>query len=259
MCLITLAWQAHPQHRLILAANRDEFFERETDPVNFWKESPQVLAGRDLEAGGTWCGITREGRFAALTNYRDAIKFGATGERRSRGLLVADYLQGDSSAGEYAQNTWNRRDDYAGFNLLLGDREDLYYVSNRHQRMRLGAGIHGLSNGEVNGTWPKVRKAKSGMRSLIEKKGEFDVEAAFDMMADRRESEDQDLPDTGVGVELERFLSPMFIAGQTYGTRCTSVITLDHNGDIAFFERAFNADGVATGTVVFRNVKERVA
>lgn len=258
MCLIALAWQNHPRHRLVLVANRDEFFERETDPVRFWEDCPKVLAGRDLEAGGTWCGITRDGRFAALTNYRDAIKYGATGERRSRGLLVADYLTGEARAGDFAQQAWNRREDYAGFNLLVGDREDLYYVSNRHQRMRLGAGIHGLSNGEVNGTWPKVRKAKAGLRGLISNP-DFDVEAAFEMMADRNEVEDRELPETGVGVELERFLSPLFIAGQTYGTRCTSVITLDHNGDIAFFERAFNDKGVATGTVVFRHRREQAA
>lgn len=257
MCLIAVAWQSHPKHRLILVANRDEFFDREADPIVFWEDHPQVLAGRDLEAMGTWCGITREGRFAALTNYRDALKPEAGGQRRSRGLLVSDYLTGNISASEYAQNTWQHKDDYAGFNLLVGDREDLYYVSNKHPRMRLGAGIHGLSNGEVNGTWPKVKKAKMGLRKLAADE-DFDVEAAFAMMGNREEPADAELPDTGVGVELERFLSPMFIAGQAYGTRCTSVVVLDHTGDIAFFERAYNEDGVSTGTMVLRHRKDAV-
>lgn len=246
MCLIALAWQAHPDYPLIVMANRDEFYRRPTTPARFWPEAPHMLAGRDLAAGGTWLGVTRQGRFAALTNYRDPAA--PVGER-SRGLLVSHFLQGQGSAWAYAQAVAAEGEYYGGFNLLLGTREELVVVSNRGMApTRLQSGVHGLSNHLLDTPWPKVEKAKAGLASALAQPA---PESLLALLADDRQAEDAALPDTGVGLAMERMLSPLFIRSPQYGTRAATVLLLGHER-VQFTEQTFDGNGVGErSTFVF--------
>ena len=237
MCLIALAWQAHPDYPLIVMANRDEFYRRPTTPARFWPEAPQLLAGRDLAAGGTWLGLTRHGRFAALTNYRDPAA--PTGER-SRGLLVSGFLEGRLSAWDYANDVAAEGEHYGGFNLLLGDARELLVVSNRGTApRRLTPGIHGLSNHLLDTPWPKVEKAKAGLAAAL---AQPMPESLLALLADDRQADDSALPDTGVGVAMERMLSPLFIHSPQYGTRASTVLILGHER-AQFVEQTFDEKG----------------
>src|SRR5437870_4834073 len=181
MCLIVLAWRTHPGYRLIVAANRDEYFGRPAAPAGFWDDHANVLAGRDLEAGGTWLGITLDGRFAALTNYRNPADKKTSAP--SRGALVADFLTGRMSSREYVPLVEKRAADYNGFSLLVGDAGSMFFFSNRGGRAaRVAPGVHGLSNHLLDTPWPKVEKAKAGLLALLE--GAFDFEAAFGLLND---------------------------------------------------------------------------
>ena len=233
MCLIVLAWQAHSDYPLILAANRDEFYRRAAAPARFWDEAPQVLAGRDLSAGGTWLGVTRGGRFAAVTNFREP---GAPPGERSRGLLVSAFLQGDLTPLAYAQQVAASGAQYGGFNLLVGDPGELVAVSNRGtDPVRLEPGVHGLSNHLLDTPWPKVEKSRAALHRLLPAPRE---EALLGLLADREPAADDTLPDTGVGTEMERLLSPLFIHAPAYGTRASSVILLGHRR-LRFVEQGF--------------------
>lgn len=221
MCLITLAWQAHPDYPLIVAANRDEFYRRASAPARFWEDAPSVLAGRDLAAGGTWVGVTRSGRFAALTNVRQP---GAAAGERSRGLLVSAYLRGSDDPMAYAQAVAAEGGLYSGFNLLLGTPEELIVVSNRGASpQRLQAGVHGLSNHQLDTPWPKVEKAKRSLQATLSSPTQ---EALLAMLTDHEVAADETLPDTGVGLAMERMLSPLFIRSPLYGTRASTVLML---------------------------------
>lgn len=235
MCLITLAWQAHPDYPLILAANRDEFYQRAATPARFWDESPQLLAGRDLAAGGTWLGVTRQGRVAALTNYREP---GAVRGERSRGLLVSGFLQGRDDPMAYAQAVAAEGEHYGGFNLLLGTPNELVVLSNRGMAPRhLPAGVHGLSNHLLDTPWPKVEKARAGLSALLPAATDADL---LKLLADHDIAPDERLPDTGVGLVMERMLSPLFIRSAQYGTRVSSVLMLGRQR-ISFTEQTFDA------------------
>lgn len=221
MCLITLAWKVHPDYPLIVAANRDEFYQRAATPAQFWEEAPLVLAGRDLQAGGTWMGVTREGRFAALTNFREP---GAPAGELSRGLLVSQFLKGRDKPADYAQRVAASSERYSGFSLLVGDSQQLMVVSNRGGApMALPAGVHGLSNHVVNTPWPKVERVKTGMSALVQTTS-LDKEALIALMADATPAVDTELPKTGVSLEMERLLSSPFIQSAAYGTRVTTVL-----------------------------------
>lgn len=237
MCLITLAWQAHPDHPLILAANRDEFYARATAPARFWPEAPQLLAGRDLAAGGTWLGVTRQGRFAALTNYREPRPVSGG---QSRGLLVSRFLAGTDSPWSHAQQVAAAADDYAGFNLLLGTPDELVIVSNRGTApRRLEPGVHGLSNHLIDTPWPKVEKAKAGLQANLLAGDVATEEAALlALLADTHQAPDMALPDTGVGLAMERLLSPLFIRSPLYGTRASTVLLLGRER-VHFLEQTF--------------------
>lgn len=238
MCFIVFAYQVHPAYRLIAVANRDEFFERPTSPAAFWEDAPQVLAGRDLKEGGTWMGITRGGKFAAITNYRDpgAFKTGAL----SRGLLVSDFLTGSESAAAYVEKISRQARKYNGFNLLCGDQQDLFVYSNRGETARLEAGMYGLSNHLLDSPWPKVIKGKKALSAALMKKGP-DLEAAlFKILSDRKIAPDNKLPSTGIGLEWERLLSSIFIASPTYGTRSSTVLLIGKNRRVKLVERVFN-------------------
>lgn len=238
MCLILFAWKAHNRFPLIFAANRDEFYERPSAPAAFWEDAPDLLAGRDLRDGGTWFGITRTGRLAALTNYRDpsSLKTGAP----SRGGLVADYLRGGENPETYLRRIENTADRYNGFSLIVGDPGELFFFSNRGGRKRLQPGVHGLSNRLLDTPWPKVERGKGALRDLLREKNGPSPEALFAILGDRSRPPDDRLPETGVGIEWERILSPLFIESPVYGTRSSTVLRVDRNGVATFVERVFN-------------------
>jgi len=236
MCLILLAWHAHPDYPLVVAANRDEFLARRTAAADFWQDAPEVLAGRDLEAGGTWLGMTRGGRFAALTNYRDParIKPGAP----SRGELVSRFLRGRQTPGEYFAELELIAARYNGFNLLFGDTESMWCFSNCGEgARRLEPGVYGLSNHLLDTPWPKVARGKSALAIALQALP--DEAPLFALLQDDRVAPDQDLPRTGVSLEWERLLSAAFIRSPAYGTRSATVLLRDRHGAVRFVEQTF--------------------
>jgi uncharacterized protein with NRDE domain len=250
MCLIAFAWRAHPRYRLVVAANRDEYFERPAAPAGFWDDHRNVLAGRDLEAGGTWLGITLDGRFAALTNYRNPAdkKTGAP----SRGSLVSDFLTDKTAPMEYLQGVEQRAVNYNGFSLLVGDPASLAFLSNRGgHSTRVAPGVHGLSNHLLDTPWPKVEKGKSGLAALLD--GRFEANAVFGLLEDTEPASSGELPSTGVSIELEERLSAIrILAVGGYGTRCSTVLSFSEDGRIEFHERSYSEDGGVSGTVSYR-------
>lgn len=249
MCLILLAWQAHPQYSLIVAANRDEYFHRPTAQAQFWPDQPRILAGRDLEQNGTWLGVATGGRFAALTNFR------APGERNahapSRGLLVSEFLVGIRSAESHLEGLAARAKRYNGFNLLVSDRRTLWHYSNRSGGPQaLAPGIHGLSNHLLNTDWPKVAAGKTRLEQLISRA--LDPVQILAILDDTATAADVTLPDTGIGLERERKLSATRIVGPGYGTRCSTVVLIRHSGEADFVERSYLEDGSTADTASFR-------
>jgi uncharacterized protein with NRDE domain len=242
MCLIVVGIGLRPDVPLMLAANRDEFFARPTQAADFWPDADHVLAGRDLEQGGTWLGLTRGGRLAALTNYREGAR-PRTGTR-SRGWLVRDFLMSDAEPGPYLGRVQDTAHRFDGFNLLLGGREGLHYYSNRGgDPMPLSPGVHGLSNHLLDSPWPKVERAKARMADLADAPGDALDERLFELLADDRRAPDDELPQTGVSLEWERVLSSAFIRTDAYGTRSSTVILIGADGHMLFEERSFTQDG----------------
>ncbi|MCX5839439.1 MAG: NRDE family protein [Deltaproteobacteria bacterium] len=238
MCLILFAWKMHENFPLVLAANRDEFYERPSAAAAFWEDAPDLLAGRDLREGGTWLGITRAGRFAALTNYRDpeSLKIGAP----SRGGLTSNYLRGRDIPEAYLNRIRHDADRFNGFSLLVGDPAGLFYFSNRGALQRLKPGIYGLSNRLLDTPWPKVERGKTALLALLKQKKDLLPEALFALLTNRTRPPDDRLPDTGVGLTWERILSPLFIESPVYGTRSSTVLLIDRRGSVTFAERVFN-------------------
>jgi len=250
MCLILFAWRAHPEYRLIVAANRDEYFRRPAAPAAFWDDAPGLLAGRDLEAGGTWLGITVQGRFAALTNYRNpADKMSIA---PSRGGLVGDFLAATTKPEAYVAKIAARAQEYNGFSLLVGDQESLLFLSNRGDGVaKVKPGVHGLSNHLLDTPWPKVEKGKARFAALLEKP--FDAEAMLELLDDSQPAANHLLPSTGVSLEMEERLSSIRIAAAGgYGTRCSTVLCMGENGKIEFLERSYRENGGASGTIRYR-------
>jgi uncharacterized protein with NRDE domain len=250
MCLIVLAWRTRPDYRLIVAANRDEYFGRPSAPAEFWDDHRNVLAGRDLEAGGTWLGITLEGRFAALTNYRNPAdrKTGVP----SRGALVSDFLTGKATPAEYVDEIGRKATDYNGFSLLVGDSNALWFTSNRGERaVRVTPGVHGLSNHLLDTPWPKVENAKAKLAEELKKP--FDAAAAFALLGNTERAASAELPSTGVSLELEERLSAIrILAAGGYGTRCSTVVCFTNDGRVEFHERSYREDGGVGGAVSYR-------
>ena len=218
-----------------MAANRDEFFERPTQAASWWEDAPDIYAGRDLQAGGTWLGTDKQGRFAALTNIRNGRA--ARPEARSRGELVANYLRGDLDARDYIQALHETAADYNGFNLLVGDSTSAYWFSNGADEAEraLEPGIYGLSNGALDAPWPKVLRAKAQFASLLCQAAPDD--AYFEMLADTTQASDSRLPDTGVSLEWERLLSPICIESPAYGTRASTLLRVHASGDSQLVEK----------------------
>lgn len=249
VCLILFAFKVHPTHKLIVAANRDESYSRPTAAAEFWKDAPNTLAGRDLEKMGTWMGITTSGRFAALTNYRDPME--STKGKRSRGNLVADFLNGDEPPEEFMKRVADDGNLYPGYNLLTGTSNELYYYSNIGKEVQmLQPGIYGLSNHLLNTDWPKVKVGKTGLERIVRKDTQANdgkekiVKQLFDLLQTSDPAPDEQLPNTGVGLDLERMLSPMFIKSDGYGTRCSTVCLAGSN-ELYYAERTYFDSGIS--------------
>ncbi|KUO71532.1 MAG: hypothetical protein APF81_11190 [Desulfosporosinus sp. BRH_c37] len=238
MCLLFIAYDCHPRYRFILAANRDEYYRRPTDSARFWETHPWVLAGRDLEMLGTWMGITRSGRFAALTNFRDPSA--QIIDPKSRGMLVSNFLCSNESPVKYMQEVANQRTLFNPFNLLVGDASKLLYFNKLSSKaLALKPGIYGLSNHFLDTPWPKVQKGKQALANYLKKKTLIEPQPLFEILADTELAQDHELPDTGISQELERFLSSTFIQGADYGTRSSTVLLIDRNNHVIFKEKSF--------------------
>jgi len=255
MCLIAFAWKMHPRYKLIAAANRDEFYDRPSLQAHFWDSDPEILAGKDLQAGGTWMGATRSGKWAALTNYRDMwnIKIHAP----SRGMLIVNYLRRAGSPEEYMNSVVHGSGAYNGFNLLCGNLDDLYYYSNvANKPIRLEPGVYGLSNSLLDTPWPKTVAAKAFMEAELGHQ-EPDPDRLFAGLGHSEIYPDDQLPDTGAGLKMERALSSIFIRMKNYGSRSSTVLMIDKDDCISFFERQFT-NGMRTGDdVSFRFQAQR--
>ena len=253
MCLIAFRYQQHPTHALILAANRDEFYARPTAPAQFWDDAPAVLAGRDQQAGGTWMGVTRTGRWAALTNVRALDVQAPKPDAASRGHLVSEYLTGTAAPRTYLASIADAEDAYNGFNLLVGTPDACWYASNHGVAPQsVSPGTHGLSNHVLDTPWPKVQRTTRRLdETLSASNGSApDADVLLDLLDDRTPAPDEALPDTGVGLEAERMLSPPFIESPDYGTRASTVLLIGHDGAIRFIERTFRK-GTPTRTRAF--------
>ena len=246
MCLIAIAWQARRDIPLLVAANRDEWRERPTKAAHWWPERPDLLAGRDLRAGGTWMGITRSGRFAAVTNFRDPSDKRSTA--RSRGTLVTEFLVGNETPARFLSNLSARSSEYNGFNLIVGDGASLFYYGSREGQPRaVEPGVHAISNHLLDEPWPKVVAAKIAMNQALDDRDPMGV--LFEMLADATPPADEDLPHTGVGMAWERRLGTALITGHDYGTRASTVVAVTTIGEAIFEERTRAADGKVTQTV----------
>lgn len=237
MCIVFLAYRKHPQYKLILAGNRDEFYERSTEKACFWEGYPNLLAGRDLEKKGTWLGITKDGKFAAITNYRD---FNLLVENPiSRGNIIKNYLINNIDPSKYLEGIKKHRKSYNPFNVLMGNKEELFYYSNIQNKIeRLEPGIYGLSNGFLDTPWPKVLKGRKEFSEVIDKNGKIKFEDIFDILSNKETPPEDQLPQTGVGEEWERILSPIFIKSDIYGTKSSTVLMIDYERNVTFIEKS---------------------
>ncbi|MET1080349.1 MAG: NRDE family protein [Pseudomonas sp.] len=244
MCLIVFAWRPGHAQPLVLAANRDEFYDRPTDLLAPWDDAPGLLAGRDLQAGGTWLGIGADGRFAALTNIRDPRQ---PPIGRSRGELSTQFLTSSLSPEAFFAELSQRADDYAGFNLLAGNsHEAWFYNSWEGAPQPLSAGLYGFSNAQLDTPWPKVERAKAALRACLQAP---EPQALLELLADPQQADDRILPDTGIGLNTERLLSSVFIASRSYGTRASTALIVQADGARQIVERSYGPHGELLGDI----------
>jgi len=249
MCLIVFAYHSHPNYPLIVVANRDEFYARPTQAAGHWPEHPGLFAGKDLQQGGTWMGLNSHSqRFAAVTNFRDMFEpTNPDDPFISRGNLVKDFLTGNDSAEHYCQALNQSRDSYQGYNLLLWEQEQLFYFSNKQESTDISPlepGIYGLSNGLLDSPWPKVKQAKAALKEAIAAPQLF-TEKLLTVLQSREVANDEHLPDTGIGLDGERTLSPCFIHMDGYGTRATTVLLVNSKQEVQFVEQNWDDQGEA--------------
>ncbi len=243
MCLVVIAFRADERLPLIIAANRDEFHARPAAPADWWADHREILGGRDLQAGGTWLGVHRAGRFGVITNYSGATESRSKG--RSRGNLVADFLQGNDAPADYLRSI--AADDYAGFNLLVGDRQRLAYLSNRGGGLReLPTGIYGLSNATLDTPWEKVERSKQRLRMLLDE-GRANETHLLRLLGDRDKGPVSEVRSEQLPFALAHALTAPFIITESYGTRCSTVVRVDSDGRWRFQERRFDAAGDSLG------------
>lgn len=250
MCLIFISFRQHPTYKLIVAGNRDEFYDRKTAPASFWTDYPEVLAGRDLEAGGTWMGVNKTGHVSMLTNYRDPRNIDPRAP--SRGQLVADFLKTDSGPEQYLHDLQNNGKTYNGFNLIVGNPESLWYYSNYKKGFEeLSPGFYGISNHLLDTPWPKVVRGKAKIESVL-RNAVIDPEEVLEILYDDERAREDQLPDTGLTPERELALSSMFIKTPGYGSRCSTVVTIDRSGTVVFSERVYDLATFKFTTQTFR-------
>lgn len=250
MCLILLAYQQHPEYPLIVIANRDEFYQRPTQAAHWWPDAPTIWAGRDTKGGGSWFGVNRAGRWAALTNFRNG--FQEKPNAPTRGHLVTGFLQPDAPDGQtYLTALQPDADRYNGFNLLTYDGSTLLHYSNVSNVITtVQPGIHGLSNALLNSDWPKVHRGKAHLAKLIATDAALTTEDAWEALRDTTRPDDANLPSTGIPLEWERKLSAMYIETEGYGTRCSTVLRYDRHGHCHVTERSYVPEGLSQ--VAFR-------
>lgn len=243
MCTLAFAWDEHPRYRFVFAGNRDEFHARPAAAADWWAD-PEWLGGRDLAGGGTWLGVDRAGRFAVVTNFREGKR--AEPDKQTRGKLVTDFFAADDTE-LFRERLDHDGDRYSGYNLVFGELGNaLYYHSNRGRSGGIPPGIHGMSNHLLDTPWPKVNRATGRLAELLSRPA-IETDELFDLLADREPARTRDLPDTGVGPEMEKLLSSTFIVSPDYGTRCATAILLHHDGLMQFAERRFEVDGSIGG------------
>lgn len=254
MCLIVFAWQQHPATPLLMAANRDEFHERPASAAAYWEDSPQVLAGRDLQAGGTWLGVSRSGRIAAITNVRDPAA-GDQNAPRSRGELTHNFLTSKESPEEYLTKIVDSIEDYQGFNLLVGDRDSLWYLhgssTEKTAPQALPPGIYGLSNAALDVPWPKVNRAREQLQHKLLVGETPSHEELRDCLSDRSLANARTLDEQNLSGEMARQLSAQFIVTERYGTRCCTTLRQHANGLLEFQEQRFDPRGDLLGSDAF--------
>ena len=239
MCILAFAWKTGSE-KLILAANRDEFFSRPTKAASFWDDG-NTLGGIDLKHGGSWLAVNRRGRLAAITNYRDPANIKA--EAPSRGSIVKEFVTGTLSPKEFVNRRLTDAFTFNGFNLLMMDRDNFVYFSNVDRSLKpLDPGVYALSNRLLDTRWPKTLKVKKGLQTLIHRNS-VNHESLLQLLIDRNTAPDDELPDTGVPIELERSLSPVFISMDGYGTRCSTIITVSNNEKMRFTEVSYDTKG----------------
>ncbi|WP_377889080.1 NRDE family protein [Alkalihalobacillus sp. R86527] len=236
MCLIAIAIDQNPEYPFILIANRDEFYERPTEGAHFWKDQPNLLAGRDLKAYGTWLGVSVEGKIAALTNFREPSE---PDKEQSRGELPVRFLTQNVEAYDYLVNLQSLKANYNGFNLIAGRFDELYYYSNRENEVRkIQEGIHAVSNHLLNTSWPKVNLLKENLSTYLSQNEDPVPEELLKLLDHEVVALDRDLPDTGISLEWERMLSSIYIQSNTYGTRAQTIIMVSNTGEVTFVEKA---------------------
>ena len=257
MCLLVLAWRAHPRYQLILAANRDEYHERPSEPLAKWPAPDDILAGRDMRAGGTWLGLDQSRRFGVVTNFRELQRPRRTAP--SRGRLIPGYLSQSLSPEEWLSRLETDAPGYSGFNLVIGDAEQLWYASNRMDRFAqpLPPGVHGLSNEFLDSPWPKLQLVRRNFEAWLAKDSSAPqapgptLAALFAMLADRTPAPEGSVS-TGLPPEWERTLSSPFVTHPSYGTRCSTVLLIEPSGAAVLVERRFAASGEMSGETEYR-------
>jgi uncharacterized protein with NRDE domain len=248
VCLIVFGWKTHPEYRLVLAANRDEYHARPAKSAHWWPDRPDTLAGRDLQAGGTWLAACRRGHFATVTNYRELQR--PQGKFRSRGDIACNFVASEARPLEFATAIGGQQ--YAGFSLLAADQEQLVYASNRGDSpIALQAGVYGLSNAALDTPWPKLVRSRELLRQLIDT-GTANESALLRLLADRQPAPVEQIENSTLPFPLAQALSAPFIQTSEYGTRCSTTVLWSYAGDVEFCERSFDSQGNATGTVRYR-------
>lgn len=237
MCLLFFAVDCHPDYPLIIAANRDEYYARPTRNLHFWEDHPRIAAGKDLEKGGTWFGVTKSGRWAAVTNFREPDQNKIS---KSRGSLVREYLLTDIPPSIYLTDLMSRADEFKGFNLVIGKPGNVLYFSNRHpKKQTLGAGIYGLSNHLLDTPWPKVTRGKDTIAEMMQVETLYS-DAFFNLLNDTQTAAEDTLPETGIDIGFERLLSATFIQGEVYGTRSSTILLINQNNRLKLEERSYH-------------------
>lgn len=241
MCLIAFSYKTHPKYKLILAANRDEFYQRPTRSAQFWTDEhfPNILAGKDLKANGTWMGVSKSGKWGALTNYRDPSNIKE--DAPTRGALVLDFLKSNGSITEYLTGLRKSAGEFNGFNLLLGNKDKLFHYSTQSDSItEIEAGIHGVSNALLDTSWPKLDNAKQELERITSERS-FDKEDLFQILKNPAVASDDNLPSTGIPHELEKAISSIFIKTENYGTLCSTLLLIDYEGNAEFTERRYDS------------------